>query len=77
MSHCHHHLKKSGMSSEKLKCPRHFSEITRQIGNAVLINVWIKDNVPIRYEGNDGKGGEGKELDSSRKYEIRGCRGIA
>lgn len=31
----------------------------------------------MRYENNDGKGEEGEELDSSRKYEIRGCRGIA
>lgn len=31
----------------------------------------------VRYEGMDGKGGEGEELDSSRKYEVRGCRGIA
>lgn len=36
-----------------------------------------KNNVQVRYEGMDGKGGEGEELDSSRKYEVRGWRGIA
>lgn len=43
MGHCHHHPKKSGTSSEELKCPRRYSEITEQTGNAVLINVWIKE----------------------------------
>lgn len=36
-----------------------------------------KNNVQVRYEGMDGKGGEGEELDFSRKYGVRGCRGIA